>query len=66
MRKILKYEFVLHIPELNGEVNGLYMETSTDISRLKRRLKRMLKCKKLNIIYINSDYSSWVKGFQSD
>ncbi len=39
---------------LKGQVNGLYFQYSSNLSNVKRRLKRMLRCKKLNIVFLNN------------
>lgn len=51
-RLVKQIEFTLRIddPALAGNVNGDYLETTTDFSALKRRLKRMLRTRKLNIV----------------
>ena len=53
-RLLIEYEYVLKVKDesLQGEVKGKYLNWSTDISTVKRKLKRMLKCKELNIEYI--------------
>lgn len=56
-RLVNMVDFNLRIddPDLAGEVEGNYRETTTDLTSLKRRLKRMLRCKELNIVnLINS------------
>lgn len=47
-----KFDFNLRVedPHLAGRVDGNYWETTTDLPSLKRRLKRMLRCKELNIV----------------
>ncbi len=59
-RLINSYDFILHVPDMQGEVKGLYVNSTQDISATKRRLKRMLRCRKLNIIRVNSDMNSWL------
>lgn len=50
-RVVKEYKYELHVtdPELQGEVNGIYLNWSMDISTVKRKLKRLLRCRKLNI-----------------
>lgn len=51
-RLVKQVEFNLKVddPELAGNVDGNYREWTTDFTSLKRRLKRMLRCKDLNIV----------------
>lgn len=51
-RPVKEVAFNLKIddPELAGQVEGNYREWTTDFASLKRRLKRMLRCKRLNIV----------------
>ena len=51
-RLIPEYKFTLKVfnPSLLGIVNGEYINFTRDLSATKRRLKRMLKCKKLNMV----------------
>jgi len=57
-RAIVKWqhEYCLHVPDNQGEVGGLYYNHTFDLGSVKRRLKRMLKCKKLKIVYIDDIY----------
>lgn len=50
-----EYEYVLHIfdEHLQGEVKGKYLNYSSNLGSVKRRLKRMLRCKKLNVVKKN-------------
>ena len=50
--KIVKeYEYTLKVfdEKLQGRVNGEYLNYSMDLSTVKRKLKRLLRCKKLNV-----------------
>lgn len=48
-------EYCLHVPSLPGQVEGLYYNyTFGNLGDVKRRLKRLLRCKKLNIVYVNT------------
>lgn len=51
-RVVMGVEFTLEVedPALAGQVKGRYKETTYDLKTLKRKLKRMLKCKTLNIV----------------
>lgn len=53
LRLVPEYSFILEIknPNLQGEVKGRYMNQTRDLTATKRRLKRMLRCRKLNIVY---------------
>lgn len=46
-------------PKLQGEVKGKYHNWGFNISTTKRKLKRMLKCKELNVIRHNMTYSEY-------
>lgn len=52
IRVAQEYVYDLYCPELPGEVDGHYMNWSTDIASVKRRLKRMIGGK-LNIVYLD-------------
>lgn len=59
-REILKkikitqeYNFVLYCPELQGDVNGFYHNSTMNISTVKRKLKRLMGGK-LNIVYTDA------------
>lgn len=55
------YAFVTDNPELQGSVNGAYINWTHDLSSVKRKMKRLLRCKKLNIVYVD-DLSAFLKG----
>jgi hypothetical protein len=48
-----EFSYALVVPEMQGDVEGIYVNYSYNISAVKRRLKRMLRCKKLEVQYIN-------------
>jgi len=48
-----EYLFDLYCPDLPGEVDGHYMNYSTDLSAVKRRLKRMIGSD-LKIVYVDA------------
>lgn len=48
-----KHEFCLHVPGLQGRVDGYYYNHTFDLGTTKRKLKRMLKCRDLNIVYVD-------------
>lgn len=49
---IAEVDFTLEVfdPELAGEVSGRYNNLTLDFNSTKRRIKRMLKCRELNIV----------------
>lgn len=52
-RLVTEYNYMLELSDeyLKGSVNGCYYNYSYNISTVKRKLKRMLRCKKLKIIF---------------
>lgn len=48
-----EYWYALVVPDMQGEVNGVYTNHSCDLSSVKRKLKRMLRCKKLEVRFID-------------
>jgi hypothetical protein len=48
--KTRHYLFCLYVPSLPGRVEGCYYNYTSCIGTVKRKLKRMLRCKSLNII----------------
>lgn len=53
VRLVKEYTYMLYVPSMLGRVEGCYINYTTELGSLKRRLKRMLRCKKLNIVYVN-------------
>ena len=51
-RVVKEYWYTLYVPGLPGEVEGKYLNWSTDLSTVKRKMKRLLRCKKLNIKWV--------------
>jgi hypothetical protein len=47
------YWYALVVPDMQGEVNGIYTNNSCDLSSVKRKLKRMLRCRKLEVRFID-------------
>ncbi len=47
-----EYLYDLYCPELLGIVEGHYLNYSTDMNTVKRKLKRILRTKRVNIFYI--------------
>jgi hypothetical protein len=44
--------YALYVPNLQGRVNGFYLNYTTKISTVKRKMKRLLGCRKLNVQYV--------------
>lgn len=57
-RIVQEYVYDLYVPGLLGEVEGHYINWSRDLTAVKRKLKRMLGVKKLNIIEVDCRYDS--------
>lgn len=51
--KEYKYELKVYDKFLCGNVEGKYINWTTDISATKRKLRRILRCEKLNIINVS-------------
>lgn len=45
--------------KLKGEVNGLYLNWSNQLSTVKRKIKRIIGCKKVNIQFHDMLYHEW-------
>jgi hypothetical protein len=60
-RRVKKYWFMLEVfdPELQGDVYGRYLNTTTCLSTMKRKMKRMLRCEKLNVVKHEEDMLDW-------
>lgn len=54
LRRRLEYWFVLYVPTLPGNVAGEYVNHTLDRSATRRRLKRMLRCRRLNEVEIDT------------
>lgn len=52
-------EYCLYVPSLPGNVEGYYYNHSYSIGTVKRKLKRMLKTKKLNTVYVKDNKTLW-------
>jgi hypothetical protein len=48
-----EFLYALVVPEMQGIVDGIYVNYSCNITAVKRKLKRMLRCKKLEVQYID-------------
>lgn len=56
---VTEYMFTLYVPSVPGQVQGLYTNWTTDLGATKRRLKRMLKCKRLRTVRLDMSYSDF-------
>lgn len=63
VRLVNEYDYVLEVTDdkLKGKVKGLYLNYSLDLGIFRRKMKRLLKCKKLNIVRHNCSYHDWYK-----
>jgi hypothetical protein len=48
-----EYNYVLYVPAVPGRVAGVYLNWTNDLTTVKRKLKRLLRCKKLKIEYVD-------------
>ena len=57
VRLIKEYQYVLIVfdEKLQGNVNGKYINWTYDLPSTKRKLKRLLRCEKLNIEYTDEE-----------
>ncbi|WP_210499288.1 hypothetical protein [Vibrio crassostreae] len=53
------YALVVEDKELQGSVDGVYMECSINISAVKRRLKRLTRNYQLPVIHHDCSYHEW-------
>lgn len=53
-RIVQEYKYCLAVDDekLLGQVNGLYFNTTHDISTMRRKMKRLLRVKKLNVVRV--------------
>jgi hypothetical protein len=60
-RVSFEYMYVLQVfkEDLQGEVNGLYLNWSYDLTAVKRKIKRIIGGKKLNIKVHDMTYQEW-------
>ena len=45
------YELIVTDPALQGRVEGVYLNHTLHLPTVRRKLKRLLRCKKLNIVF---------------
>lgn len=55
-RLVNNYSFVYFTktPSLQGNVNGYYYNWTMDIATMRRKMKRLLRCKKLNVVFVDN------------
>jgi hypothetical protein len=58
-RLVHEYEFALEVPDLPGEVGGIYMNWTYNLRQTIKRLKRMLRCREVIIKKHNCSYWEW-------
>ena len=51
-RLAYRYNYELIVPGIKGNVNGHYFESTFNLGKIKRKLKRLLKTRKLNTLYL--------------
>lgn len=59
MRFVNEWDYVLIVPGLQGRVGGEYMNHTYHLPTVKRKMKRLLRCKELNIKYLDMSYGEW-------
>jgi hypothetical protein len=52
--KSYQYAFLTNSPRLQGDVEGVYFNSSTKLSTVRRKIKRLLRCKKLNLVFVDN------------
>lgn len=60
-RVVQEYEYCLVVKDerLLGRVNGRYFNTTHDIATTKRKMKRLLRTKKLNVVNVTAKGDLW-------
>jgi len=51
MRVGYSWNYYLEVPDVQGNVQGMYYNWTTDLKTVKRKLKRLLRTKQLTIVY---------------
>ena len=59
-RLVNQYYYILKVPQLPGRVNGEYMNYTTNLGNVYRRLKRLLRCEKLHIERKNITHRDYI------
>lgn len=57
----MEYEYVLHVPSVPGEVDGIYMNWSTDMSSVLRRMKRLVGTRNLTVKYKEGECHQFIE-----
>lgn len=60
-RVVQEYDYCLVVDDeaLLGQVSGLYFNTTHDIATMKRKMKRLLRAKRLNVVTITQEGNLW-------
>lgn len=56
-RVLMQYEYILHVPSLQGEVEGCYTNWSTDLTSVIRRMRRLVGTRNLTVKH--KDGEAW-------
>lgn len=59
-RLVQGYEYILYVPEVKGEVNGFYMNQSFEMSKVIRKLKRLVGSKNLAVKYEDCEIQTFL------
>lgn len=59
-RLLMEYEYVLHVPSMQGEVSGCYTNTSTDMSAVVRKMRRLVGSRNLTVKHMDGDFYDFV------
>lgn len=65
-RLVQEFEYVLDVPSLPGQVDGLYTNYSRDISTVIRRLSRLVGHRNLTIKYKDGDMGDFCDSLYSE
>lgn len=58
----LEYDYVLYVPSLPGEVDGIYLNWSTDMSSVIRRMKRLVGTRNLTVKYKDGNCHDFIEA----
>lgn len=53
VRLTLRYEYLLYVPDVPGQVNGLYFNSTYELGTMYRKIKRLMRARKLNPIRLD-------------
>lgn len=65
-RLLMEYQYVLDVPSLAGEVDGLYMNWSTNMSSVIRRLKRLVGARNLTVKFKEENYYDFIDNLYEE